>query len=179
MKYKPGDKFIVEIEGNDSSLSSVTYYRVANGRGYTISETLIDMLKPYDERCELIDELKQKEYQRGLADAWEAVKTMNRRITVEELREIFPLAKTASYSLVVDAIMEEYTPDEAIAKIRAYEEIKVGDEITDGELKAIALELRDGYIHYLLADGTVSYHYPNVWKKPDATSRKLPPCLTS
>ncbi len=126
MKYKPGDKFIIEIDKpmlDDGSVYSI------KGGVCLLTEYILDNLKPYPRGIEV----KEKaEYQRGLADAWEAVKTMNRRITVEELREIFPLAKTASYSLVVDAIMEEYTAAEAIAKIREYEEekeIKVGDEI--------------------------------------------------
>ncbi len=126
MKYKPGDKFIIEIAKtiDDGSVYSI------KGVACMLTEYILDNLKPYPRGIEV----KEKaEYQRGLADAWEAVKTMNRRITVEELREIFPLAKTASYSLVVDAIMEEYTAAEVIAKIREYEEekeIKVGDEIT-------------------------------------------------
>lgn len=119
MKYKPGDKFIITVTSRTTGADEPNY--LMDGIFY-LCESTLDKLKP-------LDELKHAEYQRGLADAWEAVKTMNRRITVEELREIFPLAKTASYSMVVDAIMEEYTPAEAMKKIREYEEIKVGDEI--------------------------------------------------
>ncbi len=153
MKYKPGDEFIITVKSRTTGADEPNY--LMDGIFY-LCESTLDKLKP-------LDELKHAEYQRGLADAWEAARKIgcDDGLSLRELIDIFCMDDAGD-------ILKDNTAAEAIAKIRAYEEekkIKVGDEITDGELKAIALELRDGYIHYLLADGTVSYHYPNVWKK--------------
>jgi len=80
------------------------------------------------DRQKAIDEA----YQRGIDDAWEAAKKIctNWMISDRVLAEIFGQCKD------IDTIMHENTAQEAINKIKAYEEqqkadaeIKVGDEV--------------------------------------------------
>lgn len=112
-------------------------------------------------------------YDKGLLDAWE----LARKITVEsveggydgdDLQEIFG---TAIYA---DLFYKEHNPRKAIIKAKAYDmkkaarniNIAPGYEITDGEVKAIALEIRDGWLHYIREDGVVSCYEleRNVWR---------------
>lgn len=63
---------------------------------------------------------RQEEYQRGLADAWEAARKIcaNWCISDDDLALIFGKGKT------IDDIMREFTATEAIEKIRQYEQEK-------------------------------------------------------
>ena len=160
MKYKPGDKFIIEIERCVENCAPPSY-KLKNGM-FSISEKILCNLKPYS---------KKEDYQRGLDDAWEAA----RKIVCEDGLSFIELTSVFGTNAAHN-ILKYNTAAEAIAKICAYEEvqnIKVGDEITYGELKAIALEVSDGYVHYMRKDGAVSFLplEANVWKK---TGRHFP-----
>jgi len=77
---------------------------------------------------------EEKAYNRGLNDAWEVIKKITKDdsvggYSIEMMQELF------GWTCVYD-ITHNYTPEEAIAKIKAYEEqqkqdaeIKVGDEV--------------------------------------------------
>ena len=57
MKYKKGDKFIIEVEG----VREYPMYRICQGQ--LMYESTLDLLTPYYD---------SEAYQRGLDDAWEA-----------------------------------------------------------------------------------------------------------
>lgn len=78
-------------------------------------------------------EVGERHYQRGLSDAWEAVRKIY-DISQEDRLEIFPEAST----FVVADICDRYSASECIEKIRQYEQeqdakIKVGDEVIPRE----------------------------------------------
>lgn len=100
------------------------------------------------------EEAEDKAYNRGLNDAWEVIKKITKDdsvggYSIEMMQELF--GQTCVYD-----ITHNYTPEEAIAKIREYEnkekqdaEIKVGDEVIT-KYKDHAVAVRDTY--YLGAD---------------------------
>lgn len=150
MKYKPGDKFILEIDKpmiDDSGVYSI------KGGACMLTEYILDNLKPYPRGIEV----KEKaEYQRGLADAWEAARKIgcDDGLSLSELIDIFGIDEAGD-------ILKDNTAAEAIAKIRAYEEekeIKVGDEITllNG-LHAVVIKTADstGKIVSMMSNGNV------------------------
>ena len=82
--------------------------------------------EPHDElkeRLELIDELKQVEYNKGLADGYNLVAKIN-DYTYEQLTDIFGMCS-------LRYILQSFTPQEAIAKLKEYEysKIEVGDVV--------------------------------------------------
>ena len=127
MKYKVGDKVktlqdsdrdifpfptgtIVEIiEVDQEKIHPYEVY--ANGTRWHYSE---DMLEPYEE----------KTYAQGLADAWTLAKRLF-NMDFLKINSIFGVK--SGYE-----VMENFAPEEAFAKINAYEkekEIKVGDVV--------------------------------------------------
>jgi hypothetical protein len=127
-KYHLGDKFIVDVKEVLES-NNGTLYR-SNFSTLVFDDYGLDKLQKYDEighKLELIDELKQAEYNRGLADAWELARKIvcAKGFNMDELDVIFG-ERTA------DGVLKKYTVEEALAKIEAYEKekgIKVGDEV--------------------------------------------------
>lgn len=119
MKYKPGDKFVIEVTRIDGGF----YY--LKGGGYVDEDTL-DPYTPYDE---------SKAYQRGLNDAWEAARKIVDSRNFTELSSVFDGGndETRGYTFRTPYyVINNYTAEEAIAKLRAYEEaqeIHVGDEV--------------------------------------------------
>jgi len=105
--------------------------------------------KAFEDAEQVAESGKRAMYQKGLKDAWEAVRKIY-DISQEDRLEIFPEAST----FVVADICDRYSASECIEKIRQYEqkqeEIKVGDEverILNGEVdsKAVFLEDDEGY----------------------------------
>ena len=83
--------------------------------------------------------LQDEAYQRGLDDAWEAAKkiaNMWTRIDNDELLAIFGIHERIGHS-TIRSLFEKQTANEAIEKLKTYEEkkaddeIKVGDEVED------------------------------------------------
>lgn len=108
----------------------------------------------------------EKAYNRGLNDAWELAKKIVLPdhlggYTVDELEDIFGKKTFTS-------LMNTFSPQEALAKVKAYEEqneIRVGDvvEFKDGYIESIVTKV-DGHIIYrLFRDGG----FNNVTKKED------------
>lgn len=101
---------------------------------------------------ELIDELKQVEYIRGLEDAWKLARKIE-MLTCGEVKEIFgekALTQFGDEEPSVFAILNQFTYWESESKFKAYEDkkkaeekIKVGDIVYYGEemLKAIVLDI--------------------------------------
>jgi hypothetical protein len=67
-----------------------------------------------------LEDIKEAEYNRGLADSWNVIKKITRDdsvggYSIEMMQELF--GQTCVYD-----ITHNYTPEEAIAKIKAYED---------------------------------------------------------
>ena len=129
MKYKPGDQFILTVKSGMIGADEPNY--LIDGI-FFLQESTLDKLEAYDEikeRLELIEELKQAEYKRGLDDAWEAARKIANSPGNGGFPELYSIFGSYSYSAVLNGLKAA----EAIAKIRAYEEsqeIHVGDEVT-------------------------------------------------
>lgn len=94
-------------------------------------------------------------YELGLSDAWEAARKIemepnNGGLSFDEMSNIFK--KTSA-----GAVFEDYTPQEAIAKIKAYEdskEIKRGDEVDHQGLKSIVIRTCPDAVYTVTSIGT-------------------------
>lgn len=130
MKYNKGDKFIIEIDeifenSEDGIIHEEKLYRIKGFRSLVFDDNGLDKLQ----KCET--ELSWDEaYIKGLNDAWELSKklwlpTSYGGKNSEEVMKIFG----CDYY----AISKLFTPQEALAKLEAYEkqqaEIKVGDVV--------------------------------------------------
>ena len=143
-KYAIGDKFIVEIDdvmlGSTAENNPTTLYRIKGFNSLVFDRYGLDKLQKYDEvkeRLELIDELKQVEYNRGLNDAWELARKIC-EMGDKDFNNIFGCVHFSD-------VFCYNTPQEAIAKIEAYEkskQIQVRDVISHviADVKAIILD---------------------------------------
>ena len=101
-KYSVGDKFTVEIKEVIESEKG-TLYR-SNFSTLVFDDYGLNSLPKYDElaeRLELIDELKQDEYNRGLSEGWELAKRIclypaNGGASVEWNKNVFGLTSCVS-----------------------------------------------------------------------------------
>ena len=144
--------------GYEKGLNAVGTYRKGHAIGY--DEGYEDGKNSYD---------KNKTYQRGLEDAWEAarrivVDTDHGGLALGTLSEIFG---TQSYSY----IMRENTAQDAIAKLKTYEDkqkdrIEVGDEVIAPCGKAVVTLIEtDDLVHYLYSGGDYGCIEPQKLKK--------------
>ena len=104
-------------------------------------------------------EAEDKAYNRGLNDAWEVIKKITKDdsvggYSIEMMQELF--GQTCVYD-----ITHNYTPEEAIAKIREYEnkekqdaEIKVGDEVKHQGFRSVVVRIADDCIYTISECGT-------------------------
>lgn len=139
MKYKKGDKFIVEIESTDAT----GILRIKGG-GWTAEETFDD-LEPYDESAA---------YQRGLNDAWEAARKIANSPGNGGFPELYSIFGSYSSSAVLNGLKAA----EAIAKIRAYEDaqvIRAGDEVSSCRGDWVVCK----------TDGVLAYGLDTEWVK--------------
>lgn len=154
-KHKVGDKFIVNIKEVMES-DRGTLYR-ADFSTLVFDDYGLDALDKYDEiqeRLELIDELKQVEYNKGLKDAWELAKQILYGID-KQLIEIFDKKVEPRFFDLTHKreIINNYTPQRAKAKIDEWREskkIEVGDvvELTVGTkcvVTSIRNDIADGF----------------------------------
>lgn len=125
-KYHKGDKFIVEIKEVIESDNGRLYR--SDFKTLTFDDNGLDRLQKYEE-----EQIPYSEaYNKGLNDAWELAKklwlpTSYGGKNSEEVIKIFG----CDYY----AISKLFTPQEALAKLEAYEkanEIKVGDVVKNG-----------------------------------------------
>ena len=162
-KYKVGDKFILEVGesyttempfGNEEG-SPITLYKAKGFNSLVFDDYGLDKLEKYNEvkeKLELIDELKQAEYNRGLQDAWELAKKLWLPSNYGGIphTEILKIFKCDYY-----VIAENYTPHEAFAKLEAYEkeqeQIKVGDVVEYNGIDGLFIVTgRDNTFAYIL-----------------------------
>lgn len=106
-------------------------------------------------------EVADKEaYNKGLGDAWEFVTKTNTSVHPREAFKLLDFFGVANYR----DIYVEYTPQEALAKLEAYEkgkEIKVGDVVEGKEVNVMGVVVKtriDGMVSILFRDGSVGNH---------------------
>lgn len=144
MKYNIGDKFIIEIEG--VKRDSVDGYSIKLKEGPVISWTLDN---------EILDQLQQTDCS-GEA-AWETAKKIlfEKEFTHDVLNEIFG-------TMNLYAIMRDYAPHEAKAKIDEWkkqkEEVKVGDVVENKitGFRAVVTKVYGRELALLYDDGSFS-----------------------
>ena len=124
MKYKVGDKFILEIEAVRKGLNPYLYKRGVDCEEYFVCEQFLDNLQP----------LEEAEQAMTAEEAWETAK----KILFKE--ELFrPVLEEIFGTRNHFAIMRDFTPQEAKVKIEAWEktkyEIKVGDVLQNKRTK--------------------------------------------
>lgn len=139
MKYKPGDKFIVEVEDNSGN----TWYTLKGG--FHTCDAALDSYEPYDESAA---------YQRGLNDAWEAARKIANSPGNGGFPELYSIFGSYSSSAVLNGLKAA----EAIAKIRAYEDaqvIRAGDEVSSCRGDWVVCK----------TDGVLAYGLDTEWVK--------------
>lgn len=176
MSYKVGDKFIVEIDdvmlGSTAENNPTALYRIKGFNSLVFDKNGLDKLekiptsdaKDWSETIEVME----REYNRGLNDAWELAKKLFADMSDSDLNEIF--GKDWNYPKLM-----RLTPQEALAKIEAYEEskaIKVGDVVKrknvdkDMPNKLIVTKIYNQTFEGIDSDGYVycEKHF-DEWKK--------------
>lgn len=141
-KYKVGDEFIVKIKEVIDSYNG-TLYR-SNFSTLVFDDYGLDNLDNVATSANIAVD-KAKAYQKGLNDAWELVRKLYCDIEAHELREIFDYKSNhhVDASIVFGWTLNELTPQQALAKIEAYEEskaIKVGDVVYAQGIKGVVID---------------------------------------
>ena len=135
-KYNKGDKFVIEIDevfrnDADDIIHEEELYRIRGFKSLVFDDYGLDKLHQAITPAEdgLVDMAKVTEaYNKGLEDAWELAKKIVvdcKDMTGKEFQDIF--------GYYLHEVFVNYTPQEALAKLEAYEkeqaEIKVGDVV--------------------------------------------------
>lgn len=137
--YKVGDKFIIEIGEKynyaEQAESPEVLYRIKGFNSLVFDENGLDRLTSYNEEfdnnAKAIADAEKDGYEKGLNDGWECAKKIgltkgNGGIGVDSVKKIF---KTTD----IGEIMKNFSPQEAIKKLKAWEEkqeVRVGDVIS-------------------------------------------------
>ena len=112
-------------------------------------------------------ELRDEAYQRGLEDAWEAAKKLFSSMADSDIEKAFPIEwNNGGFKALMNL-----QPQEAIAKLKAYEDkhsdrIEVGDEVIAPCGKAVVTLIEtDDLVHYLYSGGKYGCIEPQKLKK--------------
>lgn len=150
MKYKAGDTVLIQgvvtevdedSENSAYKLTTKVSFDAFSGSCIWLSE---------DELFELPKQ--DKTYEQGLEDAWELARKLY-EMKLEKLQEVFGGFETEL------EVIQHLTPQEALAKLKAYEEeseIKVGDVVSNGThvLLCVKEDYGYGYFYFLDKDGS-------------------------
>lgn len=154
-KYKVGDKFIVEIEEiyNGDLVKHEEHMHLHRIKGFNslvLDEYGLDKLQQINPKLKIEDiddmlaeyDLKKESYEKGLEVAWELARKINNDFNTTERAEIFNFVVNG---ITVGDILNDFTPQEALAKLEAYEEskqIQVGDVVFNAreDVKAIIMD---------------------------------------
>lgn len=150
--FNVGDKVFLECEVREKDMSDDTYrleYKDYSD-GYSITDFVKDKVLHSDDEA----------YNKGLNDAWELAKKIVLPdhlggYTGDELKDIFGKNTFAS-------LMNTLTPQEALAKVKAYKEecseIRAGDVVRfkDGYNESIVTKIDGHFIYRLFRDGSVN-----------------------
>lgn len=177
MKYKVGDKFLIEIdEVYESEMPFSSPNELFKAKGFNslvFDKNGLDKLEKIDEdtaRVETVSEILTEKYEQGLNDAWELAKKLfgyscDTKLCCEDLKNIFGSACEMD-------ILRNNTPQEAIIKIEAYEnakeEIKVGDVVTNGHevMLVTGVSRNSGLLLLLGKNGEILVgQKPEHWEK--------------
>lgn len=176
--YKAGDKFIIEIgeeyeseflktnieADKEQKESPVNLYRIRGFNSLVFDENGLKELTKYDET--VVSDVKAKEYEKGLSDAWECAKKVyldvdKGGLNIDELGSVFGKSNPSS-------LMQDLTPQEAINKLKAWEEkqeIKAGDVIVSPSGSEAIVHLIDSSGNLGCIDGKEQFFIENSRKK--------------
>lgn len=155
--YKPGDEVLIKAEITDVARGSTRPYFVAPDK-YSVNWVSEDKIIPMD-----------KTYVDGLSDAWNLLKKIY-DMKCETIEQIFDV-EGGFWDVIRD-----FTYEEALAKIEAYEKEKsvcVGDVVEDEEgTKALVIdEATESTCFVFTENGCVEEWYKRDLKK---TGKKIP-----
>ena len=153
-------KYIIELEDDIK-------YIIINGRADNRCYTLVRPIAELEELNsdyinEHYGELQDEAFDRGLTEAWE----LSRAIWHDECGERSKLGCVS-----IQGVFDKYTAQEAIAKLKAYEDkrfdrIEVGDEVIAPCGKAVVTLIEtDDLVHYLYSGGDYGCIEPQKLKK--------------
>lgn len=105
-------------------------------------------------------------YNKGLNDAWELAKKISK---MDMFDECFEIENVFGECTCIDFVLAKYTPQEALAKLKAYEEqskIEVGDivVIPPNEIAVVTKE-KEKDVYVCFSDGSSGYFKKNAFKK--------------
>lgn len=179
--YKVGDKFVIEIERVsppvDINREKDALYRVKGFNTLVFDDYGLDKLQKYED-SEYAEGVKEglnsfdcevkKAYDKGLQDAWELAKKIN-DMSISKMQEIFDISEDVIE--VQWELFNSLTPQQALAKIEAYEEskaIKVGDVVVCklDDIQGVVIDIiSDEECYTYNENGCVEEHKYNYLKK--------------
>ncbi len=188
-KYKVGDKFILEIgESYATEMpfgvedgSPMNLYKAKGFNSLVLDAKGLDKLEKLNPKLKIEDiddmlaehDLKKESYNKGLQDAWE----LALKVSASEKKEGISndVCRAVFGTLCGAEIMRNNTPQEALAKIEAYEKeqeqtIKVGDVVEGRYDKSVTVVVtslsNDDTFNGINAKGRCfSGRYVRDWKK--------------
>lgn len=166
-KYHKGDKFIVEIKEVINS-DNGTLYR-SDFKTLTFDDNGLDKLQKYEQPTISEDTLemeRMKALDEGRNEVWEFVRKTNTSVHPQKAVELLDFFGVNNYR----DIFIEYTPQEALAKLEAYEkeqnEIKVGDIVYNDDTmeEGVVTRIDNDEVFMLYDDGSCGNTYGNLTK---------------
>ena len=170
-KYEVNDKFIIEIaevcttDIRKSTEEEHTLYRVKGFNSLVFDDNGLDKLQKYNGSIISEDTLemeRMKALNDGRNEVWELAKKLWYMGTVN-CNDIF------GYKFLID-IIDNFTPQEALAKLEAYEkeqnEIKVGDIVYNDDTmeEGVVTHIDNDEVFMLYDDGSCGNTYGNLTK---------------
>ena len=178
-KYKVGDKFVVEIKevlNDELPYDTENLYRIDGFKTLVFDDYGLDKLQKYDKYAENLErnhevlKIFEEKYNKGLNDAWELARKLvlsvsDGGISIKDFEIIF------GAGLDYKDILKIMTPQEALAKIEAYEksqQIQVGDVVVNiNQVKLlVTATLDNGHFEGINEYGSAyTFRADDSWKK--------------
>lgn len=157
---------VLEIEDNEEIIDAkISYIYSYNGRNYKATERM--------ELKEESEDAKDKTYEEGLNEAWELARDII-AMPNSENKSLIGVRYNALGNDALYDIIRNYSASEIIKMIKEYEEIIVGDEVTnEEEWKGVVTWINPNgeYMEVILEDGTTIQWKKTSFKK---TGRHFP-----
>jgi hypothetical protein len=109
----------------------------------------------------MIKEMQKEAYNKGLNDGrnevWELAQKLYLKTDCEDIRKIYELEEY--YGTEFGTVLKNFTPQEALAKLKAYEEtqkIEVGDVVLIYGEEAVVTRVVDEHANILFGDGVTN-----------------------
>lgn len=171
-------KYIVDIDDFEPhfKVDSIGVFGIGKSLSYSEEDHSWSRIKSIEEFEELnsdyinehYGELQDEAYQKGLKDAWEATKKIfgyeiDGAIPIADIGNVFGYEPCKAFCTA--DILRDFTVQEAIAKLKAYEEkqkdsIEVGDEVKAAFGTAVVTYLEEDSVGYLYSTGTTGFDIP-------------------